>query len=99
MPKRKISDEEIKKLLKIENKEPCEICSNENWKIYHNEGCPKWETAKENFDKIFEMYKDMLGQPDTNTSIAIAFVLNPLLTRYNSGERSKELYDEMMDVE
>ncbi len=99
MPKQKICNYEIKKLLIIENKEPCEICSNESWQIYHNEGCPKWDVAKENFDKILELYKSMIGQPGVNTTLAIAMTFDPLLKRYNSGERSKELYDAMVSVE
>ena len=57
-----------------------------------------WEKCKERFDDIFKQYKDLLGTPGVNTQFAINLTLMPLSNRFNSGERTQELYDEMMDV-
>lgn len=59
----------------------------------------EWEAAKRHFDEVFEEYKKLLGQPGVNTSLAIMLGFDPLLRRYNSGERTPELYQEMLSVE
>lgn len=57
-----------------------------------------WEKCKTHFDEVFQEYKDLLGTPGVNTSFAINLTFLPLSNRYNEGERTQELYDEMMDV-
>lgn len=58
-----------------------------------------WEAAYAHFMYYMEMYRSMLGQPDVMVGPALMVVFEPLLRRYNSGERSQKLYDEMMGVE
>jgi hypothetical protein len=57
-----------------------------------------WDKAKEYFDKIRKQHQDMEGVPGVNTSIALRVTFDPLSRRYNSGERTGELYGEMMSV-
>jgi hypothetical protein len=65
----------------------------------NNISTEEWEKAKKHTETILEYYKELIGVPGVNTTIAITFVFEPLLRRYNSGERTQELYDEMMSVE
>jgi len=58
-----------------------------------------WEKAKEHFDEKRKIYQDLEGRIGVNTTLALRMVFDPLALRYNKGERSQELYDEMMDVE
>ena len=60
---------------------------------------PDWERAKEHFDKVRQRYMDLEGTPGINTTIALRTVFDPLAKRYNSGERTGELFTEMMNVE
>lgn len=57
-----------------------------------------WEKAKAHFDEVRKQYQDLEGKPGVNTSFALHFTFTPLARRFNSGERTKELYDEMMEV-
>jgi hypothetical protein len=57
-----------------------------------------WEKVKQHFDEIRSMYQEMEGRPGVNTSMALRFTFDPLARRYNSGERTPELYDEMAEV-
>lgn len=57
-----------------------------------------WKKAKEHFDNVMDEYKSLLGTPGVNTSFALMITFNPLLTRFNKGERSEELFNEMMEV-
>ena len=57
-----------------------------------------WEKAKEHFDTIRKQYQDMEGVPGINTTLALRLSFDPLAKRYNAGERSEELYEEMMSV-
>lgn len=59
----------------------------------------EWERAKQSFDDKRKIYQDMEGMPGVNTTMALRFVFDPLARRYNNGERTKELYDEMTAVE
>lgn len=58
-----------------------------------------WENAKQHLDELRKRYEDLEGQPGVNTTLALRGVFDPLAKRYNSGERTKELYDAMMAVE
>lgn len=58
-----------------------------------------WEKAKKNFDRVRKQYQDLEGMIGVNTSFALRITFDPLAKRYNSGERSEELYQEMMEVE
>ena len=57
-----------------------------------------WEKAKKHFDSVRKQYQDMEGMPVVNTSMALRLTFDPLARRYNSGERTAELYDEMNAV-
>jgi hypothetical protein len=58
-----------------------------------------WNAAKQHFDDVRERYKALVGVPGVNTSLALAVTFQPLQQRYDSGERTQRLYDEMMAVE
>lgn len=58
-----------------------------------------WEKAFKHFSIVRKSYQDLAGTPGVNTSFALEMVFRPLAERYESGERTKELYDAMMEVE
>ena len=58
-----------------------------------------WDAAKKCFDAVRKQYQDMEGTPGVNTTMALRMVFDPLSVRYNNGERTQDLYDEMMSVE
>lgn len=58
-----------------------------------------WEKAFFHFNEIRARYQDLAGMPGVNTSLALEHVFRPLAERYERGERTKELYQEMMAVE
>ncbi len=58
-----------------------------------------WEKAKARLDEVLQEYKALIGRLGVNTSFAIMLTFDPLLKRYNSGERTQELYDAMLAVE
>lgn len=58
-----------------------------------------WDKAKSHFDKIKQRYEDLMYTPGVNTSLALAIVFTPLQQRFETGERTAALYDEMMSVE
>jgi len=58
-----------------------------------------WKKAKERFDTVRSQYQELEGVPGVNTTFALRAVFDPLAIRYNSGERTKELYNEMLSVE
>lgn len=57
-----------------------------------------WEKAEKHFDEVRRQYKSLKGIPGVNTSFALLLIFDPLAKRYNDGERTQELYDEMMAV-
>lgn len=59
----------------------------------------EWVRAKEHFDAIMRTYTELVGTPGVAVGPALMLTFEPLLRRYNSGERTQELYDEMMGVE
>lgn len=59
----------------------------------------QWTQAKNHFDIIMDSYKELLGQPGVMVGPALMFTFEPLLHRYNSGERTQALYEEMVEVE
>lgn len=58
-----------------------------------------WNKAKQRFDTIRKQYQDWDGLPGVNMTFALRIVFEPLAKRYNAGERTQELYDEMLSVE
>lgn len=58
-----------------------------------------WNKAKKNFDAVRKQYQDMEGAPGVNTTLALRITFDPIAVRYNNGERTQELHDEMMSVE
>lgn len=58
-----------------------------------------WDEAKTHFDEIRKLYQDLEGMPGVNTSLGLRLTFDPLSRRYNSGERTKELHEQMMAVE
>lgn len=57
-----------------------------------------WEKAKQHFDEIRSMYQAMEGRPGVNTTMALRLTFDPLAKRYNAGERSEDLFEEMSSV-
>lgn len=59
----------------------------------------QWKSIKVRTDKLRDALL-ILGQfPGTNSIYLIKTVIDPLLKRYDDGERTKLLYDEMMALE
>ena len=58
-----------------------------------------WGKAKKHFDEVKKEYQDLKNKPHVNPYFALMIVFDPLLERYDSGERTKELFDKMMAVE
>lgn len=58
-----------------------------------------WVEAKKRFDSVRQQYLDLQGVPGVNTTLALRMFFEPLAKRYNSGERTDDLYDEMCGVE
>jgi hypothetical protein len=59
----------------------------------------EFKPAKDHFDKHRKVYQDLEGTPGINTTFALRAVFDPLVKRYNNGERTQELYDAMKAVE
>lgn len=58
---------------------------------------PDWKAAHRHFIKQMQIYLDLLDMPGTATAPALLIVFIPILTRYIRGERSDELYQELME--
>lgn len=58
-----------------------------------------WPAAKAHFDCCRQIYMDLEGTPGVFTTLALRLTFDPLAKRYNSGERTRELYDAMRSVE
>lgn len=58
-----------------------------------------WLQAKDYFDRVRRIYQEREKSSDSYASITLNIYFSPLLIRYNRGERTQKLYDEMMSVE
>ena len=59
----------------------------------------QWKSAKTRIDGLRDAYV-LFGQLlDPNSKFALETVIEPVLKRYNDGERTQNLYDEMMGIE
>ncbi len=56
---------------------------------------PNWDKAKEYLYFIKKEY-EAIGW---SGSFGLTITINPLVARYESGERTQELYDEIMEME
>jgi hypothetical protein len=54
-----------------------------------------WEEARKHLYYILGLYKS-IGWAGT---FALSITINPLVKRFESGERTQELYDEIMSLE
>lgn len=59
----------------------------------------EWKEVKTYFDQILESYLELIGNPSANPLPALALTFRPLLSRYNEGARSPELYEAMESVQ
>jgi hypothetical protein len=57
-----------------------------------------WAKTKAHFDYMRSEYQELEGKPGVNTTFALRMVFDPLAKRYNRGERTRELHDEMLAV-
>jgi hypothetical protein len=57
-----------------------------------------WEAAEKRVRDVLETYKSLAGMPGAMMGFGIA-ILESLLNRYSSGERTEDLYDAMMSAE
>ena len=58
-----------------------------------------WTAAKRHFDDVRKQYQDPEGTPGVNTMLALRLSFDPVAKRYSNGERTQELYDEMIGAE
>ena len=59
----------------------------------------QFDQAKQHFDDVRKRYQELEGTPGVNTTLALRITFDPLAIRYNGGERTQALYEEMMAVE
>lgn len=59
----------------------------------------EWKNAKMQLDHKDQVYALMARMSNVNVNIVRKVVIAPLLQRYKEGERTQELYDEMLAVE
>jgi hypothetical protein len=57
-----------------------------------------WDVAKNRLDEVIEQYKELIGISGVNPLFGLMY-LSSLANRYNAGERSDELHQEMMECE
>lgn len=55
---------------------------------------PDWDKAREWLYEVERMYKEIGGVGQ----LALVITIDPLIHRYESGERSEDLYDEIMSL-
>lgn len=58
-----------------------------------------WIKCERHFRSVMGHYGQLAGAPGVNVMPALAMVFQPLLKRFEEGERTQELYDEMLAVE
>lgn len=58
-----------------------------------------WAKAKKHLETVERNYNELIGVPGVNVSLAIDFVIQPIRARFNRGERTQELYMEIMELE
>jgi len=58
-----------------------------------------WEAAYKHFKEVRQRYIDLENMQGCNTSLALLITFKPLDTRFKAGERTQELYYEMLEVE
>lgn len=58
-----------------------------------------WDKALAHFREIRSRYQQLVGTPGVNAALALEHVFQPIAKRYYDGERSQQLFDEMMSVE
>lgn len=59
----------------------------------------QWATAKRHFDEVKAQYVDLMGMPGVSVGPALMVTFEPLARRFNKGERSPELYQQLLSVE
>lgn len=57
-----------------------------------------WQRVQKHLEMIESEYNQLLGMPGVNVMLAINFVIQPLRGRFNRGERTAELYREIMEL-
>jgi len=57
-----------------------------------------WLAAKERLVEVTNDYLNLVGFPGVNVDFVLLGTLIPLRRRYNSGERSWNLYDSIMGI-
>lgn len=67
--------------------------------LQRNRDILDWDAAKSHFDSTMQIYEDLVGISGLVVGLEWMDVFIPLLKRFNSGERTKELYEEMLAVE
>jgi hypothetical protein len=60
---------------------------------------PDWQRAQMHLEFIERVYNEQIGIPGVNVMLAITIVIQPLRARFNRGERTAELYDDIMALE
>lgn len=58
-----------------------------------------WDKAETHFKSVLEQYKELVGRHGVNVMFAMTATFDPLLKRFNDGERTQDLYDAMLGVQ
>ncbi len=56
-----------------------------------------WDKAKSYLNEIMEQYKFLVGMPNVNPYFALG-AISQIRKRFEAGERTKALYDEIMGL-
>jgi hypothetical protein len=58
-----------------------------------------WDKALLHLATCIEQYRSVAHQPGVDVFPVLKFVIEPLINRYERGERSHDLYCEMLEIE
>jgi hypothetical protein len=57
-----------------------------------------WDAAADRVNEVIDSYKELIGMKGVNPFFGLAFLAS-LLNRYQAGDRTEELYKEMMECQ
>lgn len=57
-----------------------------------------WKRAEDHLFEVIDAYESLIGMPNVRVDVTLEHVIYPLRERYAKGERTKALYDEIMEL-
>lgn len=77
----------------------CGNCESQNIEERPDLTSEDWSKAGKHLSVVREQYEACRHMPGVNVETALSFVIAPLAFRFDDGERTTELYDEIMHLE